>query len=291
MTDLFESLEPKRHRLHSQIADSIQELIVENHLAAGSQLPSERELAERLGVSRVTISQALHLLEQRGLVQIRAGAGTFITDKARSVFVDSMERLFRFSSCTTEDLMALREMLEPDIAAVAAKQVSAEDLSVIRRHLEQAEQGWYRGEVDQHVGADTAFHEALARATRNELVVAILAGVRKLYHSALRAQREAQLGTNEGESGILSHRPIYDALEAHNSERARAAMEEHMRLTRLAMEKAFGRSEGIDSVAVASEKRVRMASNELDTPHRTSSLDIVGHGVGDTTGVNGTDGD
>lgn len=232
MTDLFQSLKVRRERLPEQIADNIEGIIAENQLEPGTRLPSERDLAQQLGVSRATISQAIRVLEQRGLVQIRVGSGMYVTDKAHSVFIDSMERLFVLHSCSPEDLMAFREILEPEAAALAAKCATPTDLASIKQLLEETEEAWQRGDARRHVMADSRFHEALARATHNELVYAAAAGIQRLLQSALHAQYRV----SRNEQGVRSHRPIYQAIAAHDPEAARMMMQDHMRLTRLALE-------------------------------------------------------
>lgn len=242
--ELFKSLEVRREYLHEQIVDSIQEMIVENQLQPGTRLPSERDLAQQLGVSRATVSEAIRSLEQRGLVQRRVGDGTYITDKTRSAFIESMEWLFTVRSCTYEDLMIFREMTEPGIAGLAAERATPEDLTRIKLYLDEAEEAWDKGDTDKHVAADARFHEALALTSRNELVIAVVAGIQQVLRSAIAAQHRASSDASKGvkskgAEGIRSHRPIYEAIAAHDPAKARKAMEEHMRLTRVAMEKAI----------------------------------------------------
>jgi GntR family transcriptional repressor for pyruvate dehydrogenase complex len=241
---LFNSLEIRREYLHKQIAHSIQEMIAENQLQPGARLPSERDLAQQLGVSRATVSEAIRSLEQRGLILRRVGDGTYITDKTRSVFVESMGWLFTLRSCTHEDLMTFREMIEPDIAALAAERATPEDLATIKAYLDQTEEAWDKGDTDRHVAADAHFHEALSLATHNELVIAVVAGIQNVLRSAINAQHRASSATSgqvkaRDAMGIRSHRPIQEAIAARDPVRARRAMEEHMQLTRLAMEKAL----------------------------------------------------
>ena len=233
--NLFQSFELRRERLHEQIALGVQQLIIESQIEPGARLPSERALAERFGVSRVTISEAIRSLEQRGLVERRVGDGTYVTDRTRSVFVESLQWLYRLRGCTHEDLMVLREMLEPDIAALAAERATPQDLALIKEYLEQTEESWIRGDVDAHAAQDTGFHEALAAATQNELLMAVIAGLQSVLRSAIDVQYRA---STKEEGGIRSHRPIYEAIAAHDPVGAREAMDEHLSFTRLALRQA-----------------------------------------------------
>ena len=224
----------QRKRLHEEVADYLWQSILESELQAGAPLTSERELAEQLAVSRPTISSAIRLLEQRGLVEVRVGNGTYVSDRARSAFVDSMARLAAFHNCSFQELMTLREMIEPEIAALTADNATADDLATIGGFLEEAEDTWRRGDARKNVVADAGFHEALAEATGNRLVTAITVGLHRLMLQALDIQY--RVGTRE--HGILSHRPIFQAIVARDPEGARKAMNEHMRYTRLALQDA-----------------------------------------------------
>jgi len=241
----------KREPLTGQIADHIQTMITEGELEPGTRLPAGRELALRFGVSRATLSEAVRLLEDRGLVQRKVGSGTYVTDKSRSAFVESMERLFVRSNGDLEDLVAYREILEPGVAALAALCAKPEALVTIKQHMEEAEAAWRSGEHEHHVAADAAFHEALAAATGNEMVIAASTGIQNLLRTAIGAQHRAS-GDRDFETGVLSHRPVYEAITAHDADRARAAMVEHMRLTREASIRArrlAGPGEGIFSLS------------------------------------------
>ena len=240
--DTQRPFKPRREWLHEQLADYLWQTVVDSNLQPGDLLPSERELSEQLGVSRATISSAVHLLEQQGLLSVLVGDGTYVSDKASSVFVDSMERLFAFEECGLDELMSLREMIEPGIAALAAEHSATDALAVIARHLKEAEEAWYEGNVDRNVSSDSSFHEALADVTGNRLLIAITAGIRRLKMRALDTQYRSTMGTEDGEAGILGHRTIYKALVNHDPEGARSAMREHMSRTRFALEQATEKS-------------------------------------------------
>ena len=136
--DLFLSLNLKRQNLHERIAQAIQDMIVEEKLPRGSQLPPERKFAKLLGVNRATLREAIHLLEQRGLVEMKAGSGTYVTDTiSESILADSIERQFVFGNRTHEDLVTLREIVQPGVAALAAARAKPEDLARLRDLVER----------------------------------------------------------------------------------------------------------------------------------------------------------
>ena len=229
--EAFESLSLRREYLHEQIAASMQNLIAEDNLEPGSRLPSERQLAQTLGVNRATVREAICLLQERGLVEIRIGDGTYVADKTPAVVAESIARYFFRGSCAYEDLFELREILEPEMAALAAVNASPDELRDLRELVDEIESTFERRELDGYVAADTGFHEVLAVATHNELISAIVVGLEEVMKKWIRAQTEARLV----EAGARSHRGVYEAIAARDPDRARETMRFHMRTARLAL--------------------------------------------------------
>ena len=228
-SELFKSLGLRRKHLHEQIADSIQAMIAEGQLLRSSQLPPERELAKLLGVNRATVREAIRLLEQRGLVHMKVGDGTYVTEAMSfSVVADSIERQFVFGQCSHEDLVALREILEPGVAAMAALRATQEDLDEMKALIAQIEDNFAARDTAAQSRADTDFHLALAKATHNELIIAISIGLQQVMLKWMLTQTEAfHFG-----DGANSHRAVYDGIVARNPVQAREAMAFHMSTTR-----------------------------------------------------------
>jgi GntR family transcriptional repressor for pyruvate dehydrogenase complex len=229
-TELFQSLELRRDRLHEQIADSIQDMIAEDQLQPGARLPPERDLAKVLGVNRATLREAIRSLQQRGLVEMKVGSGTFITSVPPAVVAETIERFLVFGTCSHEELMTVRAILEPEIAALAAQHATAEDLSILQALVEQIEDAFVREEVANYAAADVGFHEALAAATHNDLISALTQGLEKVMKTWILAQTE----TRRLEQGAYGHRPICESVVAGDPDGAREAMHSHIILTRRA---------------------------------------------------------
>ena len=175
----FESVQLTRERLHEQIADSIQEMITCGQIQVGERLPPERELAKLPDVNRSTVREAIRLLHQRGLVEMKTGSGTYITKVPTSIVGEAIERLYISHDCSYEDLVALRSILEPGIATLAAIKAEPEDLERLDRSLQRLDSLWYSMDcIEDLVAADTDFHMALAVASHNELLLAIFNGIR-----------------------------------------------------------------------------------------------------------------
>jgi GntR family transcriptional repressor for pyruvate dehydrogenase complex len=210
--------------LHEQIADSIEQVVAREQLAPGTQLPPERELAETLGVSRPTVREALRLLRERGLVRMKVGSGTFVTDVPASSVADSIERFLVFGSCSYEELLTARRILEPDMAALAAERATPEDLARLRELVEAIEGACASNDAENYADVDASFHEALASATHNRLIVAIAHSFERVMREWIRAVTEVLVA----EEGARSHRLVYDALLDGDADRAREAMLIHM---------------------------------------------------------------
>jgi GntR family transcriptional regulator, transcriptional repressor for pyruvate dehydrogenase complex len=225
-TDPFQGVQLTREHLHRQIADQIQELIAAKQLRPGDHLPSERELARLFGVSSVTVYGAVLLLQQRGLLNMKVGSGTFVIDTPVSVIADSVERYLAFGNCSDEALVRFREILDPEAAAMAAEQATDEDVARLGEYIQQIEEAIAADVVERYAAADMGFHEALAAATHNELVSAVVSGIRQEMQRWIESQSP---GTFLVQPGSRSHRPIYEAVVARDPSQAREAMRLHMR--------------------------------------------------------------
>jgi GntR family transcriptional repressor for pyruvate dehydrogenase complex len=226
--DLARGADFVRLPLYQQIADKIESMIETNGLEPGNQLPSEYELAKVLKVSRVTVHQAMLVLAEKGLVQIKAGSGVYVTDMPLSVVTGTIERYVTFGGVSHEALVAFREAIEPESAALAAAHATSEDLDLLRELVDEMEAAFKESRISDCAKADTAFHEALAAASHNPLIRANLIVLQKIVLNAIYAQIKTYLP----EEGILAHRPIYEAIAAHDAERARQTMRDHMSNTR-----------------------------------------------------------
>jgi GntR family transcriptional repressor for pyruvate dehydrogenase complex len=209
-------------RLYERIVDQIERLIVAGDLKVGDQLPAERELAEQFTVSRTAVREAIKALREKGLVEIRLGRGTFVTNGASGAVRRSLGLLLKDESGFT-NLVEVREILEPEIAALAATRVAEENIAAMTEAVEMMETALENVEI--FVEADLDFHLALAEATQNPVIPALMDSIIDL----LREQRK-RTGNVEGglARGQYHHKKILEAVIQHDPLAARQAMQDHL---------------------------------------------------------------
>jgi GntR family transcriptional repressor for pyruvate dehydrogenase complex len=209
-----------RTRLYEQVAEQISEWIDENGLREGDRLPPERELAARLGVSRATLSQALVALEVVGVVAVRHGDGTVLTDKAGSAKITDA---IRAHANRLPEIIEARDALETKLAALAAVRRTDEDLERIRAALDEMERDVESG--GRGVEGDERFHGAVTAAAHSPLLAQMMDTISELIRET-RIESLSQPGRPR--DSLAGHRRIADAIQAGDLAVAAAAMHDHV---------------------------------------------------------------
>ena len=212
----------RRNKVYEEVAKQIERLILKK-LRPGDKLPSERELAEMLRVSRSSIRDAIRGLELVGLVEPRQGAGTVVREvSAESVINPFAEALKRRQELVSE-LLDFRRMIEPPLAARAASHATPEDISEMEEILQRQEQKQAQGEAA--IDEDTEFHYSVALASDNSVVLKVL----DVLMDLLRDTRARSLQVaGRSQKSLAGHRRILAAIKRHDAEAAKAAMRRHI---------------------------------------------------------------
>jgi GntR family transcriptional repressor for pyruvate dehydrogenase complex len=211
-------------RLYEQIVQQIEESVLNGSLKPGDQLPAERELAQRLGVSRTAVREAVKTLREKGLVEAYSGRGTFITNGTSQAARQSFDLMVKIGQQEgSPHLAELRLILEPGIAAVAAARVKEEDLAAMREAVAVMDRS--QKDPGAYIEADLDFHLALAEAAANPLILSLIDSIVGL----LREQRIKIFNVEGGpQRGQFHHKRILEAVERHDPEMARNAMRAHL---------------------------------------------------------------
>jgi GntR family transcriptional repressor for pyruvate dehydrogenase complex len=213
----------RKTRVAEEIADRIRLLILDGAFPAGQPLPGERLLAARFGVSRGSVRDALRTLETIGLIVTRHGQGTFPQELDVNRLVAPLATVLSYRFDLQDELMDVRRMFEPAVARVAATRVTDEDLADLQRILDAQRSKLKTGR--SAIAEDTAFHDALARATRNRVAVSIMATLNDLLVES-RTLTLKQKGRPR--RSILGHEAVVAALRQRDPDAAANAMREHI---------------------------------------------------------------
>ena len=214
-------------RLYEQIVQQVEESIHKGALKAGDQLPPERELAEQFGVSQTAVREAVKALREKGLVEAYPGRGTFITDGSSYTIRQSLDRMMRSGHEGFTSLAEVREILEPEIAALATTRAGEEDIAAMREQVVAMDAA--KGEPEAYIEADLDFHLALAEAADNAIILSLIDSIVGL----LREQRMGIFQVDGGpERGQYHHKRILEAIEHRDPVGAREAMKAHLKQIR-----------------------------------------------------------
>jgi DNA-binding FadR family transcriptional regulator len=205
-------------RLSEQVAAELERIIPEEFPEPGLRLPREVDLAERFGVSRIVIREAVKILEERGVLEVQAGSGTRTRPPSLSKVKDSLLRLFRGQPLPEiedmERMLELRGVLEEKAAGLAAVRATEDDLEEIVTALRGMAEGLSPDFTSQ---ADLRFHTAVARAAHNRYFEIVLQPLTEVII------RQIML-TDSYRTGLDLHRSVYEAIRQRNPVAARQAV-------------------------------------------------------------------
>lgn len=217
-------IEMEKQSLSHQAAQRLYNMIVvEKRLAAGEKLPNEVELSQQLGVSRATLREAIRALATQGVLEVRRGRGTFVSEQ-----VDQVED-FGFSTLEQvrgqlRDLFEVRAIFEPEMSALACARATGEELADILAHGESVERRIQAGE--DRTQADREFHAAIVRATHNEFMMRLLPIINQAVETAIVS---GDHGEQLAEDTLRDHALLMEFFRKRDPEGARYAMAIHMR--------------------------------------------------------------
>jgi GntR family transcriptional regulator, transcriptional repressor for pyruvate dehydrogenase complex len=209
-----------RPRLYEQVVESLREYVQAEGLGAGDRLPPERDLADRLGVSRTSVRQAIVALEVQGLAEVRHGGGTYLLrDRLDAEPLEAMiDRRGRLP-----DVLDARDALETKLAALAATRWTPQDLVEMDAALAAMAEAIDRGELG--VAEDKRFHAALTAAAHSVLLADFMA---EISLSIAESRTESLRQPGRPAQSLRQHRLIADAVRARDPEAAAHAMHAHV---------------------------------------------------------------
>lgn len=223
----------KGTKIYEEVIYQLRQKIISGELGPGDMLPPEKVLAERMGVSRASVREALKVLEFLDLIESKPGGGTSISPLHADILIEQLNAITASPSSTLLlDLLELREVLEPKIVELAIERASDEEIANIEKMLQELNM------ADETLTSqtDAMFHIAIARASHNvffiRLMETALAMLKETRTRTLRMSRSQTLIAQE-------HNDIVAPLKSRDKRAAVKAIKSHLRRIRLAVEGDF----------------------------------------------------
>ncbi|WP_405582132.1 FadR/GntR family transcriptional regulator [Streptomyces sp. NBC_01092] len=219
MTDALRPM--AKQRLYEQVLDRLRTYVAEGGLGAGDRLPTERDLAQRLGVSRASVKQAIVVLEVQGLVEVRHGGGMYLVRD--SLDLEPVERMVERRR-RLPDVLEAREALETKLAELAAERRTDEDLAAMRSAL--AHMAKEIGDDGHGVEGDRLFHAAVTAAAHSSILAEFM---RSIADQIAESRTESLRQPHRPARSLAQHQAILDAIADARPAQAAAAMRRHVR--------------------------------------------------------------
>lgn len=223
-------------KLALSVVRQIELLILRGILRPGERLPSERDLAERLEVSRPSLREAVAELQARGLLSTRAGAGIYVSQSLASAFPPALSRLFSSHDEALFDYIDFRRDMEGLAAERAAGFGSDTDLMVVDAVFRKMEAAHGKRNPEEEAGLDAEFHMAIVEASHNVIMLHVMRSMFGLLREGVFYNRQVMFKQRTTRAALLDqHRAINDALQARDPAAARGAVEAHLDYVRAAL--------------------------------------------------------
>ncbi|MBW2473656.1 MAG: FadR family transcriptional regulator [Deltaproteobacteria bacterium] len=239
MTIVLEPIRPKK--ISEEIVSQVKQLISKGELKPGDRIPSERELATMLGVSRPSVREAIMVLEAMGFVESRQGGGTYVKALTEASIMNPLAKLVeKRDPELLRSLAEVRMGLESWSAYLAAQRATDSDIAEMRRLYKVMEKQAAKGGWSPDVDAE--FHYAITSASHNSLQMHVLDSIHSLFHATIQVAL-MEFYQQEGHVQLLltHHHDIMEAIAAHDPELARKKMMEHLALVEEKMAQLLGK--------------------------------------------------
>jgi GntR family transcriptional repressor for pyruvate dehydrogenase complex len=209
--------------LYNEIVDRILGMIRCGELREGQRIPSERSLALSFGVSRNCIRQAIQTLSERQILEGHQGDGTYVRTTEESALIDSFAHVLQAKGDLIREILEFRMLMEPQIASLAARNITREELDRLKIIICDQERKILAGKEDSEL--DAAFHHGLAAASKNRIVKQVMDMMNEILGES---RSESLWNETRRKASVVGHLKIIDALENRDPDLAFEAMKEHL---------------------------------------------------------------
>ena len=222
----FSDTNLEREPLYMQVAKRIQHQMTLGIVPTGTKLPSERNLSEQFGVSRVVIREAMKVLVRDGTVAMEPGRGAFAVDRTDDALWKSFDLLRKVHGLDDESIMEVRVPLEIAVARLAAQRADPDDLAQLQACIDKMERCYT--DIDLHASADERFHLGMAAATKNPLFKALMQSIVYLFAEPRRSISSMALQRGTPNLALSYNRRLLEAIRNRDATMAEAVMRSHM---------------------------------------------------------------
>ena len=215
----------KKQRASDEARNLILNVMREGHLQAGEQLPSETQMAEQMGMSRVPVREAVSSLEQFGLLTVKrgSGGGIFVAEPTLEPFGRFFSLMLRMGKASVKELTEARLLIEPGVAALAAQNAGREHIDRLKESIDDYRTSVQKGKARSIKDMD--FHVRLAEASQNMVMEMVMKGLVPLLHKSV---KDLKFEPADRMKGIEEHERITAAVERGNVSAAQRAMADHV---------------------------------------------------------------
>ena len=220
----------KNPKVYDQVIEQIKNKIKCGEIKKGDKLPSEREMAESIGVSRASVREAIRALEVVGLVESRQGAGNYIKTNFDNSLFEPLSVMFMLQESSVEEMYDLRETLELQCAKLCAKNIEENEIALLTAIVDRM---YIAGSEEESLELDIKFHYLIAKTSRNVLLINVLEVISQLMDEFIRKSRMQILHEGNTKESLLEiHENLLRALKCRDESKVYNAMKEHFNLIR-----------------------------------------------------------
>lgn len=221
-------------KVYTKVIKDIKEKILSGELKNGDRLPSEREMAEKLEVSRTSIREAIRVLEIMGLIESKRGSGNYIANSFGNSLFEPLSIMFMLQEYSPGDIHELREALEIECCRVASKKMSDNDIKLLNNVVDKM---YKTNDEKQSLSLDIRFHNIIVKSSDNPLIVNVFEVISQLMDKFIKESRKIILCEENNREVLLnSHKEIVSSLQERDEEKAIYSMKKHFEIIKQAYE-------------------------------------------------------
>lgn len=215
----------KKTNMSEAVFERLKKQLLSGEWKPGDKLPSEHELAEALGVSRITVRHAMQRLVTLGLIETKSGEGSFVKEVTPGIYMNGIIPLSYLGENSTLEVLEFRYVIESESAGLATERATKEDIKELKEIVKEMKVS--KEDIQQFAEADLRFHFKIAQITHNSLIVKTYEILNEVLENAMN-DIVKELGS---EIGIYYHTRLIEAIANHNNEQAKNIMREHVNKT------------------------------------------------------------